>query len=613
MDKQQVAKEILSKYNLQPNSASYGSVQSTESKTDRATRIRAIAAGTTPEQLKANRTVAEKIADFTGGKEIAQGIGQALKQRSRSKMIEDQQAQQFDLQNRLIDRIREKRELGEDTSRLEAALEDLGQDIGSFGEQAGDVLNPEQLTGRQVVGDALQLGTTIAGAGTLPGQVGKATAAKTFTQGALQGAKTGAVTGTGFGALTGLSQGLQGEGNVGDVLKQTAGGAVAGGITGGLIGAVVGGISGGINKSRLKNEILNAQVADDIKQQPQVNKQVREIATQQGFDDADIDFISSMNKTDKQKAAEMIRLADEASKNKRALRRPIDVAGESLVEKLKFIKSQNSQAGKQLGEVARSLKGRAVDAAPIEQQLARTLDDLGIRQTAEGLNFENSVFKFSKTQQNKLSKILNDIPRGQADAYDVHVFKKAIDDVVDFSKQSDGLSGTAERALKGLRNTADGVLDSTFDAYNQANVDFRATKEVMDYAQDLFGRKLPLESEQRAGQILRSVFSNNTQRPRVMELSAAVDEVANAYGGKFDTNVIDQALFSEIVEDLYGTQATTSLQGQVQRAIETTSGLAEFLRDPLKGSGKLLATGAEKLQGISDENKIKALMALLRN
>jgi len=127
----------------------------------------------------------------------------------------------------------------------------------------------------------------------------------------------------------------------------------------------------------------------------------------------------------------------------------------------------------------------------------------------------------------------------------------------------------------------------------------------------LFGKKAGI-SKERGGQLLRSVFSNNTQRPRVLSLIEKLDAVSKQYGGKFDDNLVDQALFTEILEDIYGTQATTSLQGQVERAVKGTKRVIEGIRDPLKGLGDLAATGVEKSIGITDENKRKILQALIK-
>lgn len=300
MDKQQIAQDILSKYNLSPNSASYGDIKSTQSSgADRAAQIRAIASGTTPEQIKEGRGLGEKILDFTGGKEIAQGLGAGLAMRGNIKRIEETQAQQLEDSNRIIARLREARAAGEDTTELENLLRQQTESIRQFAGEVDSILNPDQLTGRQVVGDALQLGTTLAsigqfsGVGTqakaglgaiksgqgvggtlravkgatqatskLPTSISSLTGAQSIGQGALQGAKTGAISGTGFGALTGLSQGLQGEGDVGDVLKQTAGGAITGGVGGAIVGGILGGVTGAIKGRSIAKQ--SGATADDV-------------------------------------------------------------------------------------------------------------------------------------------------------------------------------------------------------------------------------------------------------------------------------------------------------------------------------------------------------------
>lgn len=218
------------------------------------------------EKSKAVKVV-EKVADFTGGKEIGQGLGQALA--GNNKRVEETQNQQIGLQGQLLQRIKEKKAKGEDTSRLEGALEDLGGDIKAFGEGAEEILNPNKLTDKQVIGDALQLGSTVVGAGTLPGQVGKVTAAKTIGQGMLQGAKTGAVSGGAFGAVGGVAQGLQQDKTVKESLAQGLKTGAIGAVGGAVVGSVLGGISGGIagKAERTQNKILDniTLKADELK------------------------------------------------------------------------------------------------------------------------------------------------------------------------------------------------------------------------------------------------------------------------------------------------------------------------------------------------------------
>lgn len=243
MDKQQLAQEILKKYNLQ---GYVPQERQPVNLTNRFAEIDALASGEITETEKKKRTLGEKVLDFTGGKEIAQGLGQALAQKETSKQIQETQASQMKIQGDLITRIKEKKVQGQDTSRLENALKMINEDIGETGQGAGQLLNPNQLTTKQVLGDALQLGTTIAGAGALPSAGKNIVATETFKQGAIQGLKTGAITGAGFGASTGASQGLQEDKDLKGIAIDTLKGGVTGAVAGGVLGSLTGGISGAI-------------------------------------------------------------------------------------------------------------------------------------------------------------------------------------------------------------------------------------------------------------------------------------------------------------------------------------------------------------------------------
>ncbi len=638
--------EILRKYNYNPQNytmagadpnASTGNARVAELEALR--KINDIEVESS-EKSAFNKTM-EKIADFTGGKEIAQGLGQALVNGGISEGIENTQNTQMDIQGQLLAKIKEKKALGEDTSRLEGALQDLGASIEETGMGAEKLLNQNELTGKQVIGDALQLGTTlgtiggISGAGasrtlagkTIPGLTkqapgiaqtlaGKITGGGIGTfRGAAQGGLAGLGQGAITGALTGTSQGLQANKTGEEILKDAGRGALIGGVTGGVLGTLIGGISGRVKSSDMRKAILDNQYATGEKVAPvgsAVKNKTIQIAKQQGFDDSSIDFMNSMKPEDKLKAQKMIELAEKASVDKRAIERPIDVVGDSMTDRIKFIQSKNSVAGKAVDTTAKALKGQMVDATPVKEKALSLLEDIGVTANKDGTpNWSKSIFKKTPELEKKIMKALSDLPAGEMDAYDLHNFKKSIDEVVNYGVGGEGLKGKSSSILKAIRSSADEVLDGNFVDYNKANTDYKITREVLDSADDLFGKKVGIVKE-RGGQLLRSVFSNNTQRPRVMALIEQLDKTSKAYGGEFTDNLIDQALFTEILEDVYGTQATTSLQGQVGRAVKGTQAVIAGIKDPIKGAGQLLATGAEKVISVSDENKKKILSAFLR-
>lgn len=229
-----------------------------------------------PEGVK--KSIQERILSFTGGNILGRSGGLGIAQFGTKATMDEIQQGEGEMQQKLIQKIRENKAAGKDTTRLTEALKALTGDSTDYND-----LYTEGITTKQGIGDAAQLAATAAtgfkpaGAGYQTGSlaVKGATSAKAanllgkagiasnvipkvaspavpgILQGALQGAKTGAMTGlkTGlpFGAATGVSQGLKENKSVVDSLKQGAVGAVVGGATGGILGGTIGAVTGGVS------------------------------------------------------------------------------------------------------------------------------------------------------------------------------------------------------------------------------------------------------------------------------------------------------------------------------------------------------------------------------
>lgn len=608
MDKQQIAKDILKKYNIT------GYVPKDKQPVDLSSRFAELDNLDMEQVAGGDKNIFEKVASFTGGEKIAQGLAQTIANPIITKDINKARELQDEAQTRIVQQIIKNKAEGKDNTKLIEALKASGKDINDLAQGYARLTNQDELTVKQVLGDALQLGTTIAGVGQIPGVAKSATGATGIVKGAIEGAKTGAIAGGAFGASSGVSGALKEDKSASEIAQSGLTGGLTGAVTGGVLGGVVGGVSGAIKGSALRKKILDGQIATGEKSlQPmnEVKQKAFDIAKQQGFDETDIKFIDSMKSPDKLKAKKMIDLAEKAMVDKRSLERPIDVVGDSVLDRINLIKKENAKFAKEVNNEANLLRGKLVDASPIQEKAKTLLSDLGIDVNKKGVfNFNKSVFKNTPELQSKIKKFIKKIPQGNSDAYDLHIFKKSIDELVNYGVQGEGLKGSASNILKSLRSTADNVLDTAFDSYNKANTNYKNTRDVLELTNDLFGKKVGV-SKERGGQLLRSVFSNNTQRPRVMSLIEQLDKVSKNYGGKFDDNLLDQALFTEILEDVYGTQATTSLQGQVSRAVKGTQKVIEGIRNPIKGGLELTAGLAEKSLGISKENKTKILKSLL--
>lgn len=226
------------------------------------------------------KTFMEKIAGFTGGEKIGQGLGQALANKEIGKNIEDTQKSQFEIQGNLIKAIKDKTAMGQDTSRLENALKMINEDISNVGGGAEKLLNQKEITGKQVAGDALKLGTTLVAAGTLPGATKAVTTAKTFSQGAIQGAKTGAVAGGVFGTSSGVSEALLEDKTASEIVGSGIKGGLIGAATGAALGGVVGGATGGFKDRAIKKVAKETKFAEELVSPKLTDKVVAEAVKQ---------------------------------------------------------------------------------------------------------------------------------------------------------------------------------------------------------------------------------------------------------------------------------------------------------------------------------------------
>jgi hypothetical protein len=225
--------------------------------------------------------VAEKVLDFTGGKELSQGLGQSIAQRGTVKSIEETQKLQFETQGRIITALKERAIAGEDTTELENLLRSATADIQATGQEAEGLLNPNELTNKQVIGDALQLATTAGGAKVAGAVAGKTVQASGIGAGILQGAKTGAIAGAPLGALTGVSQGLQDDKTGKEIIGQGLVGAGTGVLAGGVLGGAIGGVAGGIKGAATRKQDKLTSFVDDLVSPKQTTK-VKEQAFREG-------------------------------------------------------------------------------------------------------------------------------------------------------------------------------------------------------------------------------------------------------------------------------------------------------------------------------------------
>lgn len=553
------------------------------------------------------------------GKEIAAGIGAGQATRNNQAQVA-QESQNLDI---AIKKRAELKARGVDTSKVDAMIEDLRTNLGK-GSDVASVLPAVNDTTSQVLGNAGGIVVDIASAGGLA-NAGKAVIApKTIGQGILQGAKTGATTGVIVGGAQGFTKGLGAGQSVTDAAFTAASSATLGGVGGGIIGGAVGGVSGAIN-SRAANR---QQLVDDLTNNPELvakyslndtgaivkDPKASELI-RQGLPEKQVAVIKNAAPADKVKFQQMVTLAEKATKDARAVERPSDVVGQTIVERTKHLMGQLKIAGKEVDAAAQTLKGQTVDSTPVTLQFINDLEDIGVSFKNGQPVFDGSDIEGIAPAENLIKKVFARADDASSDAVKIHQLKKFIDEQVTFGKMGEGLSGKTEFILKSFRRNLDGLLDSNFENYNAANVGFKKAIDLLDDTKTVLGKNFdPSNGSVRAGAVARRVLGNSASRGDILEYLKSVDDFYKSTGGTAQDDIIGQTVFADILEELYGTQATTGLQGQVQRGVEAAAGAGKDLLQGkfLQSATKAVAHVAEASRGLSQEAKIAALKALIQ-
>lgn len=342
----------------------------------------------------------------------------------------------------------------------------------------------------------------------------------------------------------------------------------------------------------------------------------------QGFDEGVIASVKAGSKVDKAKMAKMVDIMEKGKKNKEyAVRnRPSDVAGDSLMERVRSVRDVNKKAGKELESVSNSLKGKDVDSSPAINSFMKDLDDMGVKivKGKDGKvspDFRGSDIEDLPAPEMAIKRMIARLAKDKApNAYELHRVKKYIDENVTYGKSGEGLGGKTESILKNLRRNLDGILDENFPEYDRVNTTYSETIKALDAVQDVAGRKMDLAggaADKATGTLLRRLMSNAQSRVRLLDSIDEIEGTATKYGGAFDDNLIAQTLFVDELDRVFGPVARTSLQGQVGQAVE---GAAKNMANPM-GLGDLAVKGvgmaADKARGINEAGAFKSIKELL--
>ena len=531
------------------------------------------------------------------------------------------------------------------------ADEGKGQDLklGPLGEYNVETVKPGFAGVKQIAGEGLKTASYLYTGGGAASTVKNATGVG-FRAGTTQGAKIGAKSGAMYGAGNALEQDKDTTGVITDTLIGAGTGGLAGGILGGAGGAYAG------RKARLATEksLLTGATPDGappgggggkpapdarvatktLKDGKVVNDPVAKEAVRQGIAEADVALIKSSSNADKVKMDKMLTIRESQLTNKRITDRATDVVGDTFVNNVaKPIEKLNKEAGKKLEVVAQGLAGKKVDPTPAVAKFAEGLETAGITVRSNGtLNFKNSNFEGLKSAQALITNVWNRARRvgRTGDALQLHRTKSYIDEIVNYGKEAEGLSGKAQNMLKQFRHEIDFILDTNFPKYNKVNTQYAETINELNKMAVAIGRKFRLGdsfADAQSGVAMRRILSNTQSRAEILKMLDGMQKVAQKYGIKIEDDIITQANFADVLEKMLGSEAPNSFLGGIEKGLESfgsSSGFggaqqigsagSEFARgNVVRGTIKAGGVMIDVLRGINQESKIKALRALLKS
>ena len=347
-------------------------------------------------------------------------------------------------------------------------------------------------------------------------------------------------------------------------------------------------------------------------------------AIKQGWKDGTIASIKAATDKDRQAMTQMLNIFKMGEKREafRALKRPADILGDTVQSRVDFLANANETSGKAIDRIAKTrLRGQPVDFDPAVNTFLDDLGAIGVKVEMDqgGLakvNLQGSRIEGDTGAERLLNIVLKRLSKTDApDALGVHDAKRFIDTQVNYGKKNlaNPLTAEAERVVKNLRRNLNESLGEKFPVYKAANEKYADTITALDDLQRAAGTQIDFDSpnaNKALGTAMRKLTSNYGTRANLIDSLDQANQVASKYGMKLDDDIVNQLIFVNELDRMFGAAAQTSLKGQMSEAMQT--GLDIARGNAASRAMDLLAEKAQNLRGINKENAVKAMEELLK-
>ncbi len=343
-------------------------------------------------------------------------------------------------------------------------------------------------------------------------------------------------------------------------------------------------------------------------------------ARSQGFDDGMTTMIANSPSVDKSKFSKMVKVMESGKGKPLAQQRyrPADVAGDSLLQDVNFLRAENKKAGSDLGNIAKNLKGEPVDTSAPTNKFFDDLGEMGVKFDKDGvLDFTDSLIEFSAPAKTLINNTITKIQRRPTpDAEQAHKLKKFLDeDLSHGKKQEGGVSGAVEKVLGDYRKGINTAIGEDYPLYKDANRRFSETITGLNDLQDVVGRKLNQtgpHADKAFGTALRGLMNNTKGRANLMTAVDNIQSTSKKFGGRNQGDILAQMLFADELEVVFGGAGRTGLKNQVKQAgVDAAVDVSQMTGAGMVAQG--VKTGYKYAKGVNEKNQLKAIKALLSN
>lgn len=326
-------------------------------------------------------------------------------------------------------------------------------------------------------------------------------------------------------------------------------------------------------------------------------------AANEGIDVNDLKTITQIPKAERAPLKKLATVVKDYASGKTKIS-PESVVGKPIVKRLNTITNQVKGYGKQLDEVANTLKGKAVKARnTVINTVDNTLDTLGVKRGKEGLDFKGSNLEGLGANENIISNVYKRLTEAK-DAFDFHRLKKYIDNNVDFGKTGQGFTGESERLLKEWRKYIDTALDTEFSDYNKVNTRLSERigplRELKNALKSVDGADVDL-LEMGAGLLARRLTSMASSNPKIRQILRNIDKFTSV-PGKTSLSVERLQDFYNILDKYYDIAGKTGFQGQIKSGIEKASNVQGYVMDKVTDlAGSTTAVRQKALEAVLED------------